>query len=487
MLERFQKLYEAGRRRTVPHSQPPVEFEPYRPPTAAAPAATSRITTQPPFAGRSAPSPSAGTLRAQQPPRTSTPSPQTPVLPSLRDLEQQRRVSVAPPSSEKPKPQATSDSIVRSMSIMPLSEPILAPPAEDRWSISEPPAAAIPQEQTLAAAPAFASPTSGLREASSLTVTEHAADGEDGPSLPALVAQAPAADLFDDFFPEDAGQEDLELETIPDEGEFVLPKTSPKLHGESERSAARTTLSGSGVPSGSPPAAVVQVEPTPYTGLTLDNADYLEPKTPPTVDVGARAPQIPELYATSPSANPDVRSTPSQPSQPGGPFFDRASESVQNESLDIGGESLNIRGTEPRILDPQLIGEAELWDAATGSRMQQIVTRDGTGMKGFCPVALRDRRVLEDGRIAYASQYEGKVYYFSSAAAKTAFDKSPATYTPAANGYDVVLTAIAHEVQEGSLDHAVWYKDRLYLFESSDTLKTFMAIPSAMSVDALKR
>lgn len=115
--------------------------------------------------------------------------------------------------------------------------------------------------------------------------------------------------------------------------------------------------------------------------------------------------------------------------------------------------------------------------------MQQIVTRNGTGFKGFCPVALRDRRTLEDGRVAYMSSYGGNAYYFSSAAAKAAFDNNPLKYVPAADGYDVSLTAITHETREGSLDHAVWYKDRLYLFDTAESLKTFMAIPSAMALD----
>ena len=115
--------------------------------------------------------------------------------------------------------------------------------------------------------------------------------------------------------------------------------------------------------------------------------------------------------------------------------------------------------------------------------MQQIAARDGIGLKGFCPVALRDRRALEDGKAAYISFFHSKAYYFSSAEAKAAFDDHPEGYAPAAQGNDVTLMALTGEVLDGSLDHAVWYKDRLYLFSTDENMKTFMAAPSAMAVN----
>ena len=44
------------------------------------------------------------------------------------------------------------------------------------------------------------------------------------------------------------------------------------------------------------------------------------------------------------------------------------------------------------------------------------------------------------------------------------------------------MKTLTGEVLEGSLDHSVWYKNRLYLFHSDDNLKTFMAAPAAMAV-----
>ena len=62
--------------------------------------------------------------------------------------------------------------------------------------------------------------------------------------------------------------------------------------------------------------------------------------------------------------------------------------------------------------------------------MQQIAARDGVGLKGFCPVALRDERRLADGRAAYVSYYRGKAYYLSSVEAKDQFDADPGRLCP---------------------------------------------------------
>ncbi|HID22190.1 MAG TPA: YHS domain-containing protein [Planctomycetaceae bacterium] len=99
-------------------------------------------------------------------------------------------------------------------------------------------------------------------------------------------------------------------------------------------------------------------------------------------------------------------------------------------------------------------------------------------MKGFCPVVLRDSRELVDVNKQFASVYHSKTYYFSSKAAKAKFDRNPERYAPAADGHDVVLLKKTGERHEGSLEHAVWYRDRLYLFTSKVTMETFMTSAS---------
>jgi YHS domain-containing protein len=106
------------------------------------------------------------------------------------------------------------------------------------------------------------------------------------------------------------------------------------------------------------------------------------------------------------------------------------------------------------------------------------------GFKGFCPVVLRDQRELADANPGYCSVYQGQRYCFSSSAAQARFDAAPHKYTPAACGLDVVVKANSDQSVEGSLDFALWYKDRLYLFCSPESLQAFSMNPTAYAAAA---
>lgn len=115
---------------------------------------------------------------------------------------------------------------------------------------------------------------------------------------------------------------------------------------------------------------------------------------------------------------------------------------------------------------------------ASGGKMALISARaDRPGLKGFCPVMLRDHRELVDARPEFQSSYGRRVIMLSSAEAKIVFDSDPAKYAPAADGNDVVHFKRTGEELEGSLQHAVWYKGRLYLFVSGESLDSFIGDP----------
>ena len=122
-------------------------------------------------------------------------------------------------------------------------------------------------------------------------------------------------------------------------------------------------------------------------------------------------------------------------------------------------------------------GEVHASDS-TDAKMHQIGERVGQrGLKGFCPVALREHRELVDAVPIYSSTFESQRYYFSSAEAKSHFDQAPHKYASVAGGIDVVVKATSDHSVEGTLDHAVWYKDRLFLFSSPESLEAFSANP----------
>lgn len=119
---------------------------------------------------------------------------------------------------------------------------------------------------------------------------------------------------------------------------------------------------------------------------------------------------------------------------------------------------------------------------STQSKMARIAAREGTGLKGFCPVMLRDHRDLADALPEYSAIYHGKTFFFASEEALNTFLNNPQPYVPANAGNDVIHLALTGEELEGALDNAVWYKGRLYLFSSVETMETFVAAPSSHAV-----
>jgi len=101
------------------------------------------------------------------------------------------------------------------------------------------------------------------------------------------------------------------------------------------------------------------------------------------------------------------------------------------------------------------------------------------GLKGFCPVILKDERRLVEARTQYKLEYRGKAYTFSSQEARLTFEANPTKYVPVEEGRDVVRLAGGNRDElDGTLEHAAWYRGRLYLFSSEETRREFVEAPS---------
>lgn len=225
-----------------------------------------------------------------------------------------------------------------------------------------------------------------------------------------------------------------------------------------------------------PAEAEVTPQPVenPFTGLKLEApADSKETLTNPT----SLAPSLSEPKGSDSLEAPELPSLPT----------------VEKPSLEeAGAPKLIIRPTlkpapknlppaestpaVPEISEPS--GEAAPKRQSAQEKMKRIAERaELKGLKGFCPVQLRDERELRDARPQFSAVHEGVVYNFSSAAARQKFLANPESYAPAAGGQDIVLTGATSETIEGSLDYAVWYRNRLYLFDSPASMKSFKASP----------
>ncbi|MBC7967226.1 MAG: hypothetical protein H7Z17_15030 [Fuerstia sp.] len=248
-------------------------------------------------------------------------------------------------------------------------------------------------------------------------------------------------------------------------------------------------------------------EENPFTGVQLDTSDAeffgtQEPTTgadvgtfgvpaAPMEDFNSQLPAIelppvdlPPIAGEAAAAESELNATPAgesiqsavdatevKPAEPASaaPAADTAARAELPPSADV-----------PKTMSPA--ETARLRQIAEQEQRQlqqrQIQARAGqTGFKGFCPVALRERRELVESSTQFTSTFGLQTYAFSSAESKSAFDTDPARYAPAAGGSDVVVLVNSGEEQAGQLDYALWYRDRLYLFRSRETMTLFSKDP----------
>ena len=142
---------------------------------------------------------------------------------------------------------------------------------------------------------------------------------------------------------------------------------------------------------------------------------------------------------------------------------------------ELAGPSLDVGALKP----------AEEGEDTYIEKMRRIRERFGMkGLKGFCPVTLRDERELLDAKPEYFYTHRGQKFHFATADARNKFEADPSTYAPAAFGADVVALGRDKDVVEGTLDFAAWFKGRLYLFGSQANYDVFVKSPATYASPA---
>jgi YHS domain-containing protein len=243
-----------------------------------------------------------------------------------------------------------------------------------------------------------------------------------------------------------------------------------------------------------------------YSGASSTSVELPIPPAPATVDAALESAfsDMPEEKAsTLPSIEPAPKA---DEESPFGELslddaFGPAKPAVESQKAEGNSAAVATENALPKIStastpeitpaeiplpeDAQPVAETPLEEMSEDeiNAKKQLIAERGElrGLKGFCPVALRDDRDLKNAMPEHHSVYRGRTYYFSTADAKSQFDAAPHKYAPVSGGQDVVLLK-EKVTKEGSLDHAVWFKDRLYLFTSQKTLERFVAAPKEFAI-----
>ncbi len=205
----------------------------------------------------------------------------------------------------------------------------------------------------------------------------------------------------------------------------------------------------------------------------------------------AKSPNPFEAFASSetPQAEPSPKQGSPKPAvsleNPFEPFSPKPAPKTKPASKQEASKPAPKLGNPFEIIQSQSSAKSEPQAAAQmpapSSRQQPAMLPAGPsralGMEGCCPVTLRDRRVMVPGKAEYTTVWEGVTYRFASTQAQAEFQAQPANFAPAKAGRDVILLATSGQQVPGSLEHAVWYHRRLYLFQSPQTMEAFSANP----------
>jgi len=100
-------------------------------------------------------------------------------------------------------------------------------------------------------------------------------------------------------------------------------------------------------------------------------------------------------------------------------------------------------------------------------------------LEGYCPVCIVKGKKWMLGKPEHQAEYDGKTYYFPGPEPRAEFMKSPEKYVPALGGDCTVCYAKMSKRVPGSIFHAAFHHDRLFLFPGADQKKMFMADPDA--------
>lgn len=218
------------------------------------------------------------------------------------------------------------------------------------------------------------------------------------------------------------------------------------------------------------------------------DAKSSSPAPGPTISVGQLAQLPPEFAAAAAPAvdATELRKAPSTASESGG---DEAA--LSNEPM-IGGYcpvAIRQRGVWVRGRYEDRVELNGLVFFTAGKQEQAAFQADPAQfmpvLGGECPVSLLDLGQKVRGSIYHASEFEGRLFLFSSAENKAAFKLAAARYASvdvAAHGECVVTLADTGRHLPGFPQYVVWHEGLLYRFAGEAEQAKFLAAPEKYAV-----
>jgi YHS domain-containing protein len=98
-------------------------------------------------------------------------------------------------------------------------------------------------------------------------------------------------------------------------------------------------------------------------------------------------------------------------------------------------------------------------------------------LDGYCPVTLVEDSRWKQGNRDFAGTRDCRTFLFADADHQKRFREQPDLYMPAFLGNDVVIAKEEGRIAKGKRRHGVFYRNRIFLFASEDSIRKFNKVP----------
>lgn len=106
--------------------------------------------------------------------------------------------------------------------------------------------------------------------------------------------------------------------------------------------------------------------------------------------------------------------------------------------------------------------------------------------EGLCLTSVVEERRLVKGAAQFHAEYRGYTLHFANDDRRDLFFKSPQKYWPAMDGQCAISLLSTGEPVRGRLEHAVVFRDRIWLFSNQKNMQAFIESPAEYVADIEK-
>lgn len=143
-------------------------------------------------------------------------------------------------------------------------------------------------------------------------------------------------------------------------------------------------------------------------------------------------------------------------------------------------------GIEPQVSVPPPGGKVTRLPVQAAPQVSNLPSPPPVGLEGFCPVTLAEQKRWQVGDRRWGVVHRGRTYLFAGPIEQQKFLSNPDRYSPAVSGQDVVMALDYGQSVDGTRALGTEYQNRIYLFSSQASQNAFWKNPERYAAQVLQ-